>query len=244
MYLAGVEGGQKTVRSADQGIVQLFLHRSDHSDAHHLQPGIELSGLISYLPFMPPTDWEAKYQSGDMPWEKGAPSPGLVDFLAAHTELPKGTVCVPGCGTGHDVVAWAEAGFQTTGYDIASSAVRLTQARIDSEGVKARIRQLNFLTDEPPEKFDWIFEHTLFCAIDPEQRHEYVQAVLRWLKPDGSYLAVNYLIPDTDGPPFGTTRDELWKRFSTHFDLIEEKVPRSYPNRTGFELLLWWRRKG
>ena len=47
--------------------------------------------------------WEARYQSGDMPWEKGAPSPGLVDFLAAHPDLARGTVCVPGCGTGHDV---------------------------------------------------------------------------------------------------------------------------------------------
>ena len=29
-----------------------------------------------------PTDWEAQYQKGETPWEKGAPSPGLVDFLA------------------------------------------------------------------------------------------------------------------------------------------------------------------
>ena len=34
--------------------------------------------------------WEARYQTGDMPWEKGAPSPGLVDFLAAHPDLPRG----------------------------------------------------------------------------------------------------------------------------------------------------------
>ena len=26
--------------------------------------------------------WEQRYQTEDMPWEKGAPSPGLVDFLA------------------------------------------------------------------------------------------------------------------------------------------------------------------
>ena len=73
----------------------------------------------------------------------------------------------------------------------------------------------------------------------PEERDEYVRAVLRWLKPDGQYLGVNYLIPDEDGPPFGTTRDELWRRFSPHFELVEELVPRSYPNRTGLELLLW-----
>ena len=48
---------------------------------------------------------------------------------------------------------------------------------------------------------------------------------------------------DKEGHPFGTTRDELWSRFSPHFELLEEWVPRSYPNRTGLELMLWWRRK-
>src|SRR5258708_19964101 len=70
------------------------------------------------------SDWENRYQTGDMPWEKGAPSPGLVDFLSAHPNLPKGMVCVPGCGTGHDVRAWARAGFDTTGYDIAPAPSR------------------------------------------------------------------------------------------------------------------------
>ena len=83
----------------------------------------------------------------------------------------------------------------------------------------------------------------MFCAIQPAVRDRYVEAVLRWLKPGGQYLAVNYLIPDTDGPPFGTTRDELWERFSPHFSLATEYVPRSYPNRTGLELLMWWQRK-
>ncbi len=46
--------------------------------------------------------WENLYQAGDMRWEKGAPSPGLVDFLATQRDLPGETVCVPGGGTGHD----------------------------------------------------------------------------------------------------------------------------------------------
>ncbi|HZQ46007.1 MAG TPA: thiopurine S-methyltransferase, partial [Verrucomicrobiae bacterium] len=74
-------------------------------------------------------------------------------------------------------------------------------------------------------------------------RDNYVAALLRWLKPGGHYLAVHYMIPDEDGPPFGTTRKELWGRFSPHFDLLQEWVPRSYENRTGLELMLWWRRK-
>jgi SAM-dependent methyltransferase len=187
--------------------------------------------------------WEQRYQASDMPWEKGAPSPGLVDFLAAHPDLPRGTVCVPGCGTGHDAREFAKAGFATFGFDIAPSAIQLAAEKTKAAGLVAQFQPADFLHAEPPQKFDWLFEHTLFCAIKPQERDDYVRAALRWLKPGGQYLAVNYLIPDKDGPPFGTTRDELWRRFSPHFELVEELVPRSYPNRTGLELLLWWRRK-
>ena len=187
--------------------------------------------------------WEARYQTKDMPWDKGAPSPGLVDFLAAHPHLPRGTVCVPGCGTGQDVRAWARAGFGATGLDIAPSAIRISREETRAENLTAEFQRTNFLRASPRHSFDWLFEHTLFCAIQPGERDDYAHAVLRWLKPGGHYLAVNYLIPDTDGPPFGTTRDELWQRFSPSFNLLEEWVPRSYPNRTGLELMLWWRRK-
>ena len=186
------------------------------------------------------TEWEQRYLSGDTPWEKGSPSPGLEDFLAQN-EIPRGAVLVPGCGTGHDVRAWAKAGFNVTGYDLAPSAIRLAKESTQAAGLSADFVLGNFLADLPPKRFDWIFEHTLFCAIDPGQRADYVAAVRRWLTPGGNYLAVNYLIPDEDGPPFGATRDELFKRFTPHFDLIKEWVPRSYPNRTGLELMLWWR---
>ncbi len=186
--------------------------------------------------------WETRYQTHDMPWEKGAPSPGLVDFLAAYPDLPGATVCVPGGGTGHDAGEWAKAGFRVYGYDIAPSAIALSRDRAQSEGWHAEFRCADFLRDEPPFQFDWLFEHTLFCAIQPDERELYLRAVCRWLKPGGYYLAVNYLIPDTDGPPFGTTREALVERFSPRFELQKDWVPRSYPNRTGLERMFWWKR--
>jgi hypothetical protein len=215
--------------------------------------------------------WESRYQSGDMNWEKGAPSPGLVDFLAAHPDLPRGKVCVPGCGTGHDVRAFAQAGFDAFGFDIAPSAIRLaieksgtaaqnlgalaSRRRISHPlqpaggtpalpgGVNVSFQQADFLRDGPPFQFDWLFEHTLFCAIQPGERDDYVRAVLRWLKPNGQYLAVNYIIvEDAEGPPFPVTRDELARRFSPQFKLQADWIPRSYPNRTGRERMFWWRR--
>jgi SAM-dependent methyltransferase len=188
-------------------------------------------------------DWETRYLTGDMPWEKGEASPGLVDFLAAHPDLPRASVAVPGCGTGHDVRAWASAGFAAWGFDLAPSAIRVSIERTKAAGLAAQFSLSDFLADPPPQTFDWLFEHTLYCAIDPGRRDDYIQSVLRWLKPEGQFLAAHYMIRDTEGPPFGTTQQELFERFSPHFDLVQGWVPRSYPNRTGLELMLWWRRK-
>lgn len=190
-----------------------------------------------------PGYWETQYQSGDPHWDKGAPSPGLVDFLAAHPELPRGSVCVPGCGTGHDVRAFAAAGFEATGLDFAPSAVALANQRTRAAGLRARFLRTDFLTADPGESFDWIFEHTLFCAIPPARRDDYGRALLRWLKPEGQYLAVNYFVCDPDGPPWPTTREEQIERLAPHFDLVADWVPRSYPNRIGKERMFWWRRK-
>ena len=137
--------------------------------------------------------WENLYQTGDTRWDKGEASPGLVDYLASHLELPKGTVLVPGCGTGHDVRAWARAGFSPTGTDIAPSAIRTSRENTASAGLKADFREGNFLRDEPFARFDYLFEHTLFCAIQPAERDLYVQAVGRWLKPNGKFVAIFYL---------------------------------------------------
>lgn len=189
-------------------------------------------------------DWESRYQTGDMPWEKGEPSPGLVDFLAAHRKLPGETVCVPGGGTGHDAREFARAGFRVYGYDLAPSAVRLSRERTCAAGLLAEFRQADFLRDEPPFRFDWLFEHTLFCAINPAERDDYVRAVARWVKPGGHYLAVNYMICEAEeGPPFPSTREELLARFSPHFELLADWTPRSYPNREGKERMFWWRKK-
>src|SRR5438105_14621481 len=102
--------------------------------------------------------WEGRYKAQDMPWEKGEASPGLLDFLASHPDLPRGSVCVPGCGTGHDVRAWARAGFEAFGYDIAPSGIRLSEERTRAEGLKAKFALADFLRDPPPFQFDWIFE--------------------------------------------------------------------------------------
>jgi cyclopropane fatty-acyl-phospholipid synthase-like methyltransferase len=119
----------------------------------------------------------------------------------------------------------------------------LCREKTVAAGLKADFASADFLHDKPPQQFDWLFEHTLFCAIKPEERDAYVRAVRRWLKPGGNYLAVNYFLCEPDGPPWPTTRAEQLEFFSPHFELLADWQPRSYLNREGKEWMFWWRLK-
>ena len=188
--------------------------------------------------------WEERYQVEDTPWNKGEGVPALVDFLKEHQQIPRTTVAVPGCGFGHDVRVWAEAGFSATGYDLAPSAVLAARNSTPSQPA-ASFAEGDFLADTPGTPFDWLFEHTLYCAIHPDQRDAYVEAAARWLKPDGQFLAVHYLLPpdQPEGPPFGCTREEILSRFGARFELQSDWRPRSWPHREGLEHCFWWKRK-
>jgi methyl halide transferase len=198
-------------------------------------------------------DWEQRYRIGDIPWEKGAAAPPLLEWLERHGPM-HGRVLVPGCGLGHDVRAIAAASptAQVLGLDIAPSA--LDQARRFCPRGRATY-QLGNLFDLPAEmtgQFEWVFEHTCFCVIEPRERPEYVRAVRRVLRPEGALLAIFFLnpwdpgeAPEEGGPPFGVTREELEMLFASSFGLVEELLPlTAYPGREGREIVRMLRKRG
>jgi hypothetical protein len=65
-----------------------------------------------------------------------------------------------------------------TGLDLAPSAVHRAEQRTAEDGLEAKFRLGDFLRDRTGETFDWVFEHTLFCAIHPSERELYVEAAL------------------------------------------------------------------
>ncbi len=153
-----------------------------------------------------------------------------------------GDVLVPGCGFGYDAAAIAAAGASrdVLGIDIVPAAIDRAIALHARAGLRFALADY-FAT--PPGSCDWIFEHTCYCAIDPSRRGEYVEAAWRALRPGGKVLAVFFLTPwdeDEDqeqGPPFGTTIEELDARFARRFELVESVRPQAaYPGREGREL--------
>ena len=184
------------------------------------------------------TDWESRYQTRDMPWEKGAAHPALIAFLKSNPV--HGRVLVPGCGLGHDVRALAATADEVLGLDIAPSAVSGAKAHPAVGGERYMPGDLFALPPSLRGAFDVVFEHTCFCAIHPERRADYVSAVASALVPRGFLLAVFYLDPGLDpgesGPPFGVTREELDALFGPRFTLLREWTPpATYPGRESRE---------
>jgi SAM-dependent methyltransferase len=187
------------------------------------------------------TDWENCYQEGRTPWDKSASAPELTFLL--QDGLLRGRVLVPGCGRGHDARAIASTGgAEVTGLDIAPSAVREARLLGVFDGLSFNEGDLFNPPNDWLGRFDWIWEHTCFCAIDPTYRTRYVDSVHALLRPGGRLLATFFIEPELDpgelGPPFGVSREELDELFGHCFSLEREWQPRaSFPGREGRELM-------
>ncbi len=191
------------------------------------------------------TDWDEAYARRETPWEKGQPHPALVDYLAAEGPLP-GEIFVPGCGSGHDVRALSTAENHVVGVDIAPRAIAKASNRSPVAGEEYFCADLFALPARFEGSFDWVFEHTCFCAIDPSRRTDYVKAIVRLLPPGGRMLAIFFLNPDhqEDGPPYRVSREELEDFFGSYFTVEKEWVPeRTHPGREGRELMRIMQRK-
>jgi len=185
--------------------------------------------------------WEEKYLSDETPWDKGYAAPPLKAFLEDHPIT--GNVLVPGCGIGHDVRLLAAQGADVTGLDISPTAIYQARMKVREAGEEYLCGDLFALPSVMENRFDWVVEHTCFCAINPEMRSAYVQAIRDALKAGGQFLAVFFMEPDAEeGPPFGTTIEELDSLFGKDFQCLHDAVPgHSYPERAGRERLRHYR---
>jgi SAM-dependent methyltransferase len=187
-------------------------------------------------------EWQRSYEENDTPWDKGEAAPALVKFLSQGQI--KGRVLVPGCGRGHEVRALGMQPETTAvGLDLSASAIsqarKLAASLVKDHEISFVEGDFFHLPSNLAGSFDWLVEHTCFCAIEPRLRPDYVVSSSSALRSEGWIFGVFYLNPDTEsGPPFAVSREELSELFDPYFVLKEEWVPReSFPGREGRELI-------
>jgi methyl halide transferase len=169
-----------------------------------------------------PEGWEQRYQSGDDPWDLGYPTPPLSNLLDSAQAPPPGRMAALGIGSGLDALRFAAAGFDVVGFDFAPSAIARARQNAATQGLNVEFVQQDIFA-LPPEwhhSFDYVLEHTCFCAIDPTLRSAYVQVVRQLLRPEGKLIALFFTHDRDGGPPFGVTAQAIRDYFEPYFDVV------------------------
>jgi SAM-dependent methyltransferase len=186
--------------------------------------------------------WTQRYDRGRLPWDLGRVPAALSRFLA-NGPTP-GAVLIPGCGSGHEIKAFAGAGWRVTALDFSPSAV--ARAQLNAGPALARcIVQGDFFTYPfPSASFDLIYERTFLCAVLPSRWPQAARRFAELLKPGGLLLGVFYIATKIGGPPFGLSSSEPARLFDPFF-ILEANYPvtDSLPFFAGHEFWQVRRRK-
>lgn len=176
--------------------------------------------------------WEKRYRSGRLGWDRGGSSPALVDWLDAG-EIPAGRVLVPGCGHGHEVADLVRAGCQVTAVDIAALPVMRLMGELADQGLHANVVQADLLQWQPAEPFDAIYEQTCLCALEPAHWAEYERRLADWLLPGGRLFALFMQTGRAGGPPYDCPMPAMEALFDATRWAWPDEPPRDVPHPNG-----------
>lgn len=196
--------------------------------------------------------WQQRFETGQLGWDRGGPSPQLAAWLADGTLVP-GRIAVPGCGTGHEVAALACAGFTVCAIDYAPGAIAATRARLAASAAEATVVQADVLAWQPDTPLDAVYEQTCLCALHPDHWGTYAAQLARWLRPGGrlALLAMQALRESArsggiEGPPYHVDIHALRALFpATHWDWPAPPYPVvPHPASGWYELAVPLQRRG
>lgn len=185
-----------------------------------------------------PVFWDERFAQQFTPWDRSGVPQQLCNFIAASAPL---ATLIPGCGTGYELAALCNAGWDATAIDF--SAVAVAQARAGAGQWRDRIVEADFFAWAPGPPLDLIYERAFLCAMP---RAMWPQVAARWaaLLAPGALLAGYFFFDDAvKGPPFGIDRATLDGLLTPYFTCVEDAaVPDSIPVFQGKERWMVWRR--
>lgn len=140
-------------------------------------------------------------------FDTGTPSPALMRELR-DGRVPKGRALVPGCGRGYDVYALATEERVAYGYELADKAL-IEAADCPTKGDCRHLQNAKFVKGDffdldELEKFDFIYDYTFLCALDPSIRTDWAEKMAKLTAPGGILMTLIYPIISVreGGPPF------------------------------------------
>jgi len=185
--------------------------------------------------------WNQAYLRKKDGWEMREASPVLVHGwkeFRQKSQLKNGKAVVLGAGRGHDArFVELNSSLEVTAVDFSNEAkTEFHKSYPDTRILYVCESAFDYL-ERNLKSFDVLVEHTFFCAISPQERRRYFQAVEHSLKEGGFLVGVFWMRPSRRGPPFGFTPWELRESLcKSNLEIIDFRLsPFSWENRWGQE---------
>jgi SAM-dependent methyltransferase len=183
-----------------------------------------------------PDFWEKRFRENFTPWDAGRVPSDLERFLGKEKKM---RVLIPGCGSGYEVRAFAEAGHDTLAVDFAPAAVERAQSILGP--LADRVRLADFFEADLGTRYDLVYERAFLCSLPRALRPRYAERVSELLGPQGRIAGFFFFEDGERGPPFGLKSGELEQLLSGRFDQTEDKeVEDSIPIFAGKERWKVW----
>jgi SAM-dependent methyltransferase len=196
-----------------------------------------------------PAFWEEKYKANQTNWDTKIANPVFKELLDNSEIIKPGKMLIVGCGRGYDAILAAEKGYQVTAIDFSSIAINYAkQLAIQREvNIDFLIEDIFTLNNDYKESFDFVYEYTTYCAINPERRKEFAKKISSLIKKGGRLITILFPVDKREGgPPFSINVQEFHKNFSEFLQLeLSTKQINSIKPRKGKEILqIYFKKKG
>lgn len=192
-----------------------------------------------------PTGWferlyaNAAEGAAVVPWDRGRPTPLLVEWADAADLAGNGRrAVVVGGALGDNAEYIARRGFATVAFDVSPTAVRLARQRFPDSIVEYRVADLLDPPAEWRDAFDLVVEVATIQSLPYHIRGAAIVQVGQMVAPGGTLIVIAYGTagdPDPDGPPWPLTREEI-DAFATG-DLRPARIEETYDDTS--RILRW-----
>jgi len=188
--------------------------------------------------------WVKRWEREKQPWDLGHVPPDLVSFLT-RTGIAPARVLIPGCGSGYEVRAFHEAGYEVEAIDFSGPAV--AHARDVLGPLGDRVIQGNFFKhDFGTKRYGLIYERGFLCSFSPDHWLDYVTRMAELLLPGGRLVGLFLYGTEPEPPPFPLTQETAAKLFGNQFQLVktDKAAADTVPVYQGLEQWQEWERCG
>ena len=138
------------------------------------------------------------YWLGFTPWDTGVTPPEVIELIGKY---PAGRMIDLGCGTGTNVIAFAEKGWEAEGVDFVPAAIRIARREASRRGISDQtIFHIGSVLS--PEvyrgKYDLVLDIGCFHNFSGRDVERYIQLVSTSLTPGGRLLLYVHLLTDPE----------------------------------------------